>query len=173
MCAARAAAFTLIFVGVTGLASVASGQPLTAEERDTFKGLTGVSVFVEPLYENAERDGLTKGAIQNDVEQRLREKGIQVFTDLAASQRQNRAAPDLHVAVTAVRRENGLYAYNVTVELSQIVRSLVSNQTFWASTWKSGVTGSVGVLQLPKVRESVKKQVDKFISDWLAVHRKP
>lgn len=165
--------FAFVVSALTGTASPVAGQPLTAEERDTFRGLSGVSVFVEPLSENAEREGLTKGMIQKAVEQRLREKGVQVFTDLADSQRQNRAAPDLHVAVTAVRRDNGLYAYNVTVELSQIVSSIVSNQTFWASTWRSGATGSVGALQLPKVRESVMKQVDKFINDWLAVHQRP
>jgi hypothetical protein len=163
----------LVFFGLVGRPSHATAQPLTAEERDTFKALPGVSVFVEPLYESAERDGLTKGVIQSDVELRLREKGIRVFSDLADSQRQSPAAPDLHVAVTAVRRDNGLYAYNITVELSQIVSSLVSNQTFWASTWRSGATGSVGALHLPNVRESVKNQVDKFIKDWLAVHSKP
>jgi hypothetical protein len=152
------------------LPSYAGAQPLTAEEGDTFKGLPGVSVFVEPLYDSAERAGLTKAIIQRDVEQRLRERGVRVFGDLSDSQRQSPAAPDLHVSVTAVSRGNGLYAYSVTVELSQIVSSVVTNQRFWASTWRSGVTGSVGARQLTGVRESVKKQVDKFINDWLAVN---
>jgi hypothetical protein len=172
MSAARRFTIGWIVLLSIGRAAAAAGQPLTAEERDTFKGLSGVSVFVEPVGEVAERDGLSKVAIQRDVEQRLRDKGIQVYADLADSQRQSRAAPDLHVAVTAVRRSNGLYAYNITVELSQIVSSLVSNQTFWASTWKSGATGSIGVVQLSSVRESVKRQVDKFIADWMLVHQR-
>ena len=162
-----------VLAGVFVLASRAAAQPLTAEERDTFKGLPGVSVFVEPLYDNAEHDGLTKASIQSDVEQRLREGGVRVFTGLGDSERQSRAAPDLHVSVTAVRRDSGLYAYTITVELSQIVSSLVSNQRFWASTWKSGATGSVGAHQLSAVRDSVRKHVDRFISDWLAVHPSP
>jgi hypothetical protein len=156
-----------------GLSSDGSAQPLTAEEGETFKGLPGVSVFVEPLFESAERAGLTKAIIQRDVEQRLRERGVRVFTDLSDSQRQSPAAPDLHVAVTAVPRGNGLYAYSITVELSQIVSSVVTNQRFWASTWRSGVTGSVGALHLTSVRDSVKKHVDRFINDWLAVNGKP
>ena len=47
-------------------------------DRQTLKGIKVVAVQVEALRPEVESDGLTQAQIKTDVEQRLREAGIQV-----------------------------------------------------------------------------------------------
>jgi len=51
------------------------------EQRDTLVGLQGVFVIFEELSPEASRYGLTKQALQNDTELRLRRNGIRVLSE--------------------------------------------------------------------------------------------
>jgi len=52
----------------------------TEGERESLSGLPGVGVVVEKLVSDVERDSLTRGQIQTDVELRLRQARITVLT---------------------------------------------------------------------------------------------
>ena len=63
------------------LVLAATGRVVATDEsvdRQTLKGIKVVAVQVEALRPEVESDGLTQAQIKTDVEQRLREAGIQV-----------------------------------------------------------------------------------------------
>src|ERR1044072_9827958 len=76
------------------------GLSFTADKRDTLRGLTDISVLVEYLPDDVEREGLRRGHLQRDIEVRLRQAGLHVLTisEVANSP----GAPYLYVAVYAI-----------------------------------------------------------------------
>jgi hypothetical protein len=131
-------------------------------ERKTLRGLSGVWVLVSELAPEATADGLSKTAIQTDVEVKLRQAGIKVLAEsqVAATPGQ----PLLHVMVTALRRVDVFYAVDVQVELRQSVRLLRDPSVVvpLATTWRSrGWLGTVGREKLQTVRDDIKDNVDQ------------
>jgi hypothetical protein len=115
---------------------------------------------VATLGPEAEQDGLATSQLQWDVDLRLRQAGIPVVP----------AAPCvLHVSVTTVRREIGLYAYAIEVAFLQPVRLLRNPKSVhhFAVTWSLGEVGMVGATQLATLRSSVMGLVDQFINAYL------
>jgi hypothetical protein len=133
-------------------------------ERQTLKGIKVVAVQVEPLRPEVEHDGLTQAQVKADVEQRLRESGIQV--DDAAS-----ATLLVNVNAVLVSQAAPLYAVSATVGFQQdvVVRGLDAT----ASTWSTGGIAAVGRANLPMVRDFVRSKVDKFIDAYFSVNPKP
>jgi hypothetical protein len=56
------------------------GFAFTADKRDTLRGLTEVSVLVEYLPDDVEREGLSREHLTRDIEARLRQAGLRVLT---------------------------------------------------------------------------------------------
>ena len=79
----------------------------------TLKGLRGVTVFVEGLTPEAEREGLTKLALQTDIELKLRQAGIRVLT----TTEWDAAALFVKVNLVRVRTQLGLYAVSFSVQV--------------------------------------------------------
>ena len=135
-----------------------------SDERQTLKGLKIIAVQVEALRPELESDGLTQAQIKGDVEQRLRQSGIQVNDGASAT---------LIVNVNAVLVAQGtpLYAVSAQVDLQQdvVVRGLDAT----ASTWSIGGIAAVGRTNLPMVRDFVRSKVDKFIEAYFSVNPKP
>ena len=73
------------------------GFAFTADKRDTLRGLSEVSVLVEYLPDDVEREGLSREHLKRDIEVRLRQAGLRVLTisEIANSP----GAPYLYVAV--------------------------------------------------------------------------
>jgi hypothetical protein len=74
----------------------------TADKRDTLRGLREVSVLVEYLPDDVEREGLSREHLTRDIEVRLRQAGLRVLTisEIAKSP----GAPYLYVAVYPIYR---------------------------------------------------------------------
>lgn len=87
--------------------------------RATLAELPGVLVQVEPLNADAERDGLTRDALQADVETALREAGMAAYTQTVLVA-QVPGTPVLHVDVMTIHLDDR-YAYSVRLELRQAV----------------------------------------------------
>jgi hypothetical protein len=91
--------------------------------------------------------------------------GIRVLSD--EERRATPGRPWLYIHVTASKRDNsGLYAYNVNVGLRQdtwLVRDLAI-EGLGATTWDTGVIGSIGAAKIREVREDVLDLVDQFIN---------
>jgi hypothetical protein len=150
-------------------------SPLLADDetaRSTLKGLRVLKVVVENLPEYAERDGLVRDTVQTDVELKLRQAGITVSSDASV-----RSQATVYVNVNPLKLSgpsSGLYAYSVSLELTQPVR-LIRDPGVWAvaSTWKArGSVGTVGGGNLSRIRDSVRDATDEFINDYLAVNPK-
>ncbi len=161
-----------MFLGL--FASVVSAGN-TESERATLRGLEGVDVVVEDIRNDAERDGLTKDAVQTDVELRLRQAGIRVLT---REERLNTPGqPWLYVKVFTVTRSGGLCAYNsIDVEFWQSVRLDRDSSLFWGADQKKWSTprivGTAEGGNLRDVRETLRDKVDQFINAYLSVNPK-
>ncbi len=137
--------------------------------RETVTGLREVNVQVEPVNADAERDGLTRSDLQDEVESRLRAAGFAVLSMpmLFASAL---GTPVLHLDVMTLRLD-GRYAYSVRLELWQGVR-LVRDPALQALavTWFAPqLIGTVSPDSVVEIRRAVHSAVDEFVQDCLAV----
>jgi hypothetical protein len=148
----------------------ASAQTFAPTGRETLRGLPGVEVQVEDLEQDIEHDGLTRAAIHADVEQRLRAGGIPVYTSQGANPSDAKAY--VYVLVNSVKvPRQGQYAINLQVHLRQTLRSLVAPTNIVnAMTWDQTDVMVVRTGDLPRVREVIRRFIDRFISDWKSVH---
>jgi len=136
---------------------------------DILKGLGAIGVLVEGLNPNVERLGLTRQALQTDVELLLRKYGIEIEVDKSA------CLYYLYVNVTVLPDESGLFVvYSITVEFCDTVIP-IRNPTIRiinAVVWDSGHTGFAGKEKIGKIREAVEDIVKEFINDYLAANPK-
>jgi hypothetical protein len=155
-------------IPVALLLVLATAHPALATEesveRQTLKGIKVISVQVEALRPEVEGDGLTQAQIKTDVEQRLREAGIQVNDGASATLVVN-------VNAVLVGQAAPLYAVSAQVAVEQDV--LVRGLDATACTWSVGGIAAVGKANLPMVRDFVRSKVDKFIDAYFSVNPKP
>jgi len=158
-----------IFLLVVG--GVARGA--ADNHRESLRGLTGVSVRVERLSEDATYDGLAARNIQLDVEQKLKQAGIAVLTGVEAAQ--DPSSPVLYIFVNAKLPYNSPpYAVMTTVSLLQNVVSArdASLRLREVKTWDAGYLTVLNPDELKKARTTVGDLVGEFINDWRAVNQK-
>jgi hypothetical protein len=128
--------------------------------RRSLAGLTGVDVVIENLSAGADKLGLTKEAIQTDVELKLRLAGMQIVASSSVY---------LWISVTVTKSGN---AADMDVELHQPV-GLVRDLTILTpngSTWSEAT-----LLANPTaagIRNIIKDLVDSFLNAWLSVNPK-
>jgi hypothetical protein len=160
-------AFTCAFV--VFLATGTFAQKISQE--DSLRGLSGVSVFVDQINSEAQRDGLARAQVQTDVELRLRKAGIRVLPN---ADPEVPLFPQLYIKVRAVkRREFNLYAFSITVQVNDFV-DLRRKPTRSAvvTVWDTDTAGSVGTDNIRAVRDSVGDLVDEFVNHYLAQNPK-
>jgi len=160
----------LILLGLT-LCWPTVGFAFTADKRDTLRGLREVSVLVEYLPDDVEREGLSREHLKRDIEVRLQQAGLRVLaiSEIAKSP----GAPYLYVAVYPITGPSvNLNAYAVGLTLKQLVQ-LSRNPTteFFATTWEGPAPPSL--LSAPRVfdiRTRISDAVGRFIIDYQAVN---
>ena len=134
--------------------------------RPSLRGIKGVKVIVEALPTDAERNGLTKSAIQTDIELKLRQAGIPVL---------NTGDADLFVSVSILAdRDIAIWPFMITVGLGQdgaLVRDSSISLPL-VVTWEVSSFGHVGKQNLRSVRDNVKDHVDSFINAYLVMNPK-
>jgi len=155
----------------TLLLTVAIGSPAFGADADydsrTIKGLEGVNVIVENIQPNiqryAQKAGITKEQIQKDVEAKLKSNGIKVLTRDEWLKTPGR--PVLYVNINTHETEKYWYAYNVRLELKQVV-SLEANPSIktLASTWSINMTGMANIGTLGVIKNAVNGLVDRFVT---------
>ena len=155
---------------LAGAAPDASAQMFVTTGRDTLRTLPGVEVVVESLEPELERAGLKTIDVRAEVDRRLRAKGIPVFGSQAANP--SEAKPYLYVHLNALAIPNdGLFAIAIQVQVRQTVQSLVTSSNIVdAMTWDSHTVVGVSAGELASVRDEIGEHIDRFISDWKAVH---
>lgn len=143
--------------------------------RDSLVGLEDIKVVVEVECKNseAEKYGLTRQALQTDVELQLRRYGIRALSVNEDRQRPGDAI--LYLSSVIVIGEEWKFASgSINVELVQTVllERDPTKMFFGATTWKQRGVWQVGVDNLKDVREVFKDYVDLFINDYLAANPK-
>jgi hypothetical protein len=162
----------LILLGLT-LCWPTVGFAFTADKRDTLRGLREVSVLVEYLPDDVEREGLSREHLKRDIEVRLRQTGLRVLTisEIAKSP----GAPYLYVAVYPITGPSvNLNAYAIGLTLKQLVQ-LSRNPTteLFATTWEGPAPPrSLGANRVLDIRSSISDALERFIIDYLAVNPK-
>jgi hypothetical protein len=156
--------------------------PVFAEDsepaRQTLKGITGVTVVVEDLQPNllkyekfTKNFTLNKAQIQSDVEQRLKNAGIRILS--ADEFKQTPGCPMLYVNINTHENEKYWFAYDIRVELRQVVFLEANPQIrSLTGTWTMNITGVANIGNLDLIRKDVGALTDRFIQALAAVNRK-
>lgn len=149
------------------------GFAFTADKRDTLRGLREVSVLVEFLPDDVEREGLSREHLTHDIEVRLRQAGLRVLTisEIANSP----GAPYLYVAVYPITGPSvNLNAYAIGLTLKQLVQLSRNPATeFFATTWEGPAPpSSLSAPRVLDIRARISDAVGRFIIDYHAVNPK-
>lgn len=169
----RRSGLILFCLTLCSLCWPAMGFTFTADKRDTLRGLTEVSVLVEYLPDDIEREGLSREHLTRDIEARLRTAGLRVLTmsDIATSP----GAPYLYVAVYAITGPMvNVNAYAIALTLKQLVHlSRHPTTELFVTTWDGpalpGLLSAPGVLD---IRNRISEAVERFIIDYQTVNQK-
>ena len=137
----------------------------TDPQTTTLKGISVVPVLVEDLSDGAKTLGLTKDAIQIDVELKLRLAGMQVVTPEEA-----RKLPGVPALVVDVVVPPDARVANVLVALIQTVQLVRNGGLTFAKTWETATLVEAPTAQ--GIRNFVKDRVDQFLNAWLSVNPK-
>ena len=156
----RTAWMAAVAACIVGLA-----EPVAAQStgRDSLAGIGPVSVGIENIEPNAQRDGLTRELLQTAIELRFRQNSIPIGEE---------PFPYLYVRVNALKLESRpSYVYSVEVSLVQNVQTVRAGLFVNARTWHhAGIVGIISAADLRDVRDSVLDMVDEFSNDYLAVN---
>ena len=174
----------VIFLAVMQVTHVAgkSKQPnettpqikYVTKQREILAGLNGVYVLVEHFKPEAEKYGFKKELFKTDVELRLRQYGVKVFSSEELLQAVGK--PKLYINVNPLINEKYRDTVaNVSVEFREEV-FLLRNPTITiitnAITWRRTMLSTGGLNRLNEVRDCVRDLVDIFINDYLAANPK-
>lgn len=172
-----------IFLLVVG--GVARGA--SASHKESLRGLTGVSVRVEALSEDAKQNGLDERSIQTDVEQKLKQAGIAVLAPGQAAKEPGSPALYIHVNTkllfypTGVTFDPAGRPYNSPPYIVMVVVALLQSvapvrdpnlRVSDVKTWDAGYLRTLDPGALKQARDTVGDLVDEFIGDWRAVNQK-
>jgi hypothetical protein len=150
----------------------AMGFPFTADKRDTLRGLAEVSVLVEYLPDDIEREGLSRESIKRDIEVRLREAGLRVLSTAEIAKLPG--APYLYVAVYAITGPVNGSGYAVVLALKQLVQlSRNPAMELFTTTWEG--PAPLSLANAPKaaeIRNKIADAVERFLIDYQAVNSK-
>ena len=145
------------------------------DQKEVLRGLTGVKVVIENIPPDIERLGLTKKDIQSDVELKLRKIGIKVYPDFKPP-----SMTTLYITVNTFNppQAKSIIAYSInimlfeTVYLKRDIGTVGDLKEVRAADWNGGTVGLVGTPHITDIRKRVELQLDRFISDYLAVNNK-
>jgi hypothetical protein len=136
--------------------------------RETLKGLAGFYVLIEELnpniakYANVQKNQITTQTLKIQVENRLRAAGIRILSWDEMMKTPER--PILYISVNTHEYEKFWYAYNILVEVRQLV-SLASQpgKAISGSTWSLNMTGVMNIGQLRTLYDNLGLLLTGFV----------
>ena len=162
--------FTLPSIPVLLIALLSSWSITPAFAQDAaLRGLPGLLIRVE-LNQTLQDDGMQKRPATVDVELKLREAGIAIFTE--KQWREAPGHPQLYIEVNASKVQDNwrFYTFSVNVHLMQDVYIVRSNQTalHQASTW---FRASAGHGYFGDIRTRIIDMVEAFSAAYREANR--
>jgi hypothetical protein len=139
---------------------------LAAAFRETLAGLASVSVQVEPVNADVQRDGLAASDLRLEVESALRKAGISVVTPAGLIARVP-GTPFLQLDVMTIRLDTR-YANSLRLELWQGVKLIREpNIITLAVTWAGAqLVGTIAADRAADIRQAVRAATDEFVDAW-------
>ena len=141
-------------------------------------GLKGVSVWVDELRTDKENYGLSKERLQIDVELKLRQNGIKVFSEREVLQ--SPGAPVLSISVMHQPvvykdlRKAPVCACSIHVQLIETMQLKRNPQIYCrASAWGHSMINAIPTEGFAEnVRTGLSDLIDGFLNDYLAANPK-
>ena len=156
-------AFAALFLTLLTAHGLAEDSEIS---RATIKGIKAVRIIVEEFQPNlqkyTDRLGPTAAQIHRHVERKLHEGGIRVVEGDEWLKVPGR--PVLYVSINTHETEKYSYAFDIKVELRQVVLLAAYPQIkSLANTWSINVTGVTNIGNLQVITHDVGVLVDRFI----------
>lgn len=145
----------------------------SAVTRETLKGLEGVYVIVEEMQPNihkyAVKPELTKEQLQKDIELRLKEMWIRVLS--RDEWMKTPGKPVLYISVNTHESERYWYAYDIKVELQQVVKMEANPKVnTLAATWSLNMTGITNIGSLNIIKGDIEVLLGRFRQAYWTVN---
>ncbi|MFC1814723.1 hypothetical protein ACFL0M_02040 [Thermodesulfobacteriota bacterium] len=138
-------------------------------DEESLRGIKGFNVSVEEFDPELERDGLTIGLIQTDIELKLRMAGIKVLPE--GELFKEPGMPYLYILVNGKKLINmNEYVYNINVLVYQNALLIRNKEQYSVQTWDTSLIG--GSPDIQDIRQSIKDLMDDFLADYLSVNPK-
>ncbi len=162
------AAILLVFVSISPASAIDSKS-----NRATLRGLRGVSVLVEKLPPEVEKEGLVRNKLQTEAELKLKMAGIKVLTKEESLKAPGEPYLYINVNINIAKTESDIYPYSIDVLLIQKV-SLVRDpgRTAYAVTWSTGGVGSIAKPILSQLQNNIEDILDVFVEAYLSENPK-
>jgi hypothetical protein len=144
------------------------------DQREVLRGLKGIKVIVEPINPDVQRFGLNTNQIQSNVENQIRKVGIKI---LKASQPPAMTALYINVYTLIPYQAKTIVVYSINVMvfenvyLKRGIGTVGDLKEVRAADWLKASVGLLGVSHVNDIYKKVELQVDKFISDYLAMNQ--
>ena len=162
----------LVILGALILSGLYAHAQDDETTRPTLRGLQGIFVYVEPLDPQIEQSGLIRSQIQTDTESQLKSAGINVLKREDFLKEFGRPYLYIIVNISVLKTQITRYLFYIRIELNQEVLLVRAPHTkVSTATWS---TGGWGIdFSLDNIRQTVRTQVDKFVSAYLTENPKP
>jgi hypothetical protein len=171
-------ALQIVAVLVLLVVSVVRVHAFDAEvSRETLKGLTGFYVVIEELnpniakYVEVQKIRISTQQLKSHVENRLQKAGIRSLSwdEMIKTQ----GSPVLYVCVNTHEYEKFWYAYDIRVEVRQLV-TLVSQpgKTISGETWSVNMTGIMNIGQIQTLYDNLGVLLDRFIGAYKNIQKR-
>lgn len=163
--------FLVFFLSFTGQSAFADDSEVS---RGTLKGLRGICVLVENIQPNiqkyAKKSGLDTDQLKQEIEQRLRASGIKVCSRTEWMNTPGR--PVLYININTHETEKYWYAYDIKLELRQIV-FLEANPKVrtLTGTWSMNMTGIANIGNLHIIKNDTIVLVDRFVGAYRSINK--
>jgi hypothetical protein len=143
--------------------------------RNTLTGLNSIYVLVENIQPNiqkyAQEAGLSAMLLRKDVEKRLNTAGIRTLSSYEWLKMKGR--PVLYININTHETEKYWYAYDIKLELRQIVQLEINPQIkTLADTWSINITGMTNIGRLNIIKKDEDVLLERFIQAYKLVNKR-
>jgi len=132
-------------------------------------------IGIESLPPEAKELGITKELLKTEAELKLRLAGIKVYSK-KESLKGSTASQDLYVNINIIRLSLGgiiIYPFRIGISIDDDVYIERNSMRTTAEIWEYGTLGAITKKNaLKHIRESMKRLLDVFLNDYLAVNPK-
>lgn len=142
--------------------------------RSTLSGLKGIYVLIENIQPNiqkyAQKSDLSTLQMKKDIEVRLIAAGIRTLS--REEWLKSAGRPVLYLNINTHETEKYWYAYDIKLELRQIV-SLEMNPKIktLADTWSINITGMTNIGNLHVMKKDTDHLLDRFIQVYRSMNK--